>query len=73
MIYLDYDYVELGEPAYPGLVRDGESELAWFHVIRNVANEIYYFSRPSRLPGQPASYDQLLIRPLLLVSECYFA
>ena len=66
MAYLDCDYVEVGEPAYPGLVGDGESELASFHVIRNVANEIYYFSRLSRLPGQPAPYDQLLIQPLLL-------
>ena len=25
------------------------------------------------LPGQPVPYNQLLIQPLLLVSECYFA
>ena len=25
------------------------------------------------LPGQPAPYNQLLIQPLLLVPECYFA
>ena len=58
---------------------DGESGLGWFRVIRNLlGSEIFHFPkavplmRMSHLPGQLAPYNQLLIHPLLLVSECSF-
>ena len=55
----------------------GECRLARFHVIRNfLTNEIYHFSRLFHccfLTRHTALYNQLLIRPLLLVSECYLA
>ena len=53
--------------------------LARFHPIRNfLSNEIYHFQgcpikQAVFLPEQPAPCNQLLIQPLLLVPECYFA
>ena len=43
LVFLDWNYKEVGQPACRA-DRDGESRLAWFHVIRNFTNEICHFS-----------------------------
>ena len=55
------------------LAGDGECRLAQFHVIPVTIFQGCPARQAAFLPGQPAPYNQLLIQPLLLVPECYFA
>ena len=60
-------------PNWLGMVNSGWLGFMWSEVF--FAKEIYHFSikQATFLPGQFAPYNQLLIEPLLLVPECYFA
>ena len=60
-------------PNWLGMVNSGWLGFMWSEVF--FAKEIYHFSikQTTFLPGQFAPYNQLLIEPLLLVPECYFA
>ena len=63
------------------LAGDGECRLTQFHLIRNnfilqikfIVLQGCPIKQALLLPGQLAPYNQLLIQPLLLVAECYFA
>ena len=63
-------------PSWLGIVNAGwlgsiRSEM--FLVMKFIIFQGCLIKQAVLLPGQPVSYNQLLIQPLLLVPECYFA
>ena len=74
---MDWHFMEVGyhltEVAGDGVGWFGSMESDIFLQIKFIIFSGYPTKQTAFLPWEPASYNQLLSQPLLLVPECYFA
>ena len=70
LAHLDWGFMEVG------MVNSGWLGSIWSEIFSQMKFIIFQgcpIKQAVFLPGQPASYNQLLIQSLLLVPKCYFA